>query len=90
VLCEPCPVCQGSGILKTPQTVCYEIFREILREARQYETDEYLVLASQVVVDLLLEDEATGLADLQEFIGKSIHLQVENTYHQEEYDVVLM
>ena len=90
VLCEPCPVCEGRGILKTAQTVCYEIFREILREARQYETDEYLVLASQLVVDLLLEEEANSLADLQEFIGKPIHLQVEGGYHQEEYDVVLM
>ena len=88
-LCEPCPVCQGRGILRTPQTVCYEIFREILREARQYDAEEFLVLGSQVVVDLLLDEEATGLADLQEFIGKPIHLQVEALYHQEEYDVVL-
>ena len=89
-LCEPCPVCTGRGILKTAQTVCYEIFREILREARQFETDEYLVLASQMVIDLLLDEEATSLADLQEFIGKPIHLQVESSYHQEQYDVVLL
>ncbi|MDH3640261.1 MAG: ribonuclease G [Gammaproteobacteria bacterium] len=88
-LCEPCPICRGRGILRTPQTVCYEIFREILREARQYDAEEFLVLASQVVVDMLLDEEATGLADLQEFIGKPIHLQVEVLYHQEEYDVVL-
>jgi ribonuclease G len=90
VLCEPCPVCAGRGALKTPLTVCYEIFREILREARQYDADEFLVLASQVVVDMLLDEEATGLADLQEFIGRSVHLQVESTYHQETYDVVLL
>ncbi len=88
-LCEPCSVCEGRGTLRTPQTVCYEIFREILREARQYDADEFLVLASQVVVDMLLDEEATGLADLQEFIGRPIHLQVEALYHQEEYDVVL-
>ncbi|BAU47188.1 ribonuclease G [Sulfurifustis variabilis] len=90
VLCQPCPVCQGRGTLKTPQTVCYEIFREILREARQFGADEYLVVASQVVIDLLLDEEATSLLQLQEFIGKPIQLKVEPLYHQEQYDVVLL
>jgi len=90
VLCEPCPVCSGRGVQKMPLTVCYEIFREILREARQFDADGYLVLASQVVVDLLLDEEATSLADLQEFVGKPIRLQVESMYHQEEHDVVLL
>ena len=90
VLCEPCPVCNGRGVQKTPQTVCYEIFREILREARQFDIDGFLVLASQVVIDMLLDEEATALADLQEFVGKPIRLQVEAMYHQEERDVVLL
>jgi len=90
VLCQPCPVCQGRGMVKTPQTVCYEIFREILREARQYGTDEYLVLASQTVIDLLLDEEAASLVKLQEFIGKPIQLKVEPLYMQEQYDVVLV
>ncbi len=90
LLCEPCPTCEGRGTVKTAQTVCYEIFREILREARQFGTDKYLVLASQVVVDMLLDEEAHSLAGLQEFIGRNIHLQVEPQYHQEQYDVVLM
>lgn len=90
LLMHSCPVCGGRGALKTPQTVCYEIFREIMREARQFEASEYLVLASQVVIDMLLDEESTGLADLQEFIGKPIHLQVENMYHQELFDVVLI
>ncbi len=90
VLCEFCPVCEGRGMLKTPQTVCYEIFREILREARQFGADEYLVLASQVVIDLLIDEEAPSLMGLQEFIGKSIQLKVEPFYSQEQYDVVLM
>ncbi len=90
LLCEPCPTCGGRGTVKTAQTVCYEIFREILREARQFGTDKYLVLASQVVVDMLVDEEAHSLAGLQEFIGRTIHLQVEPLYHQEQYDVVLM
>lgn len=90
VLCEPCPVCSGRGVQKMPLTVCYDIFREILREARLFDADGYLVLASQVVIDLLLDEEATGLADLQEFVGRPIRLQVESMYHQEEHDVVLL
>ena len=90
VLCQPCPVCQGRGVLKTPQTVCYEIFREILREARQYGATEYTVVASQVVVDMLVDEEATSLLNLQEFIRRPIQLKVEPLYHQEQYDVVLM
>jgi len=89
-LCEECPICQGRGMLKTAQTTCYAIFREILRESRQFEPQEILVLASQKVVDLLLEEESTSLADLQTFIAKPVRLQVEPCYHQEQYDVVLV
>lgn len=90
LLCEPCPACKGRGVLKSAETVCYEIFREILREARQFGTDEYLVVASQAVVDRLLDDQAQSLAKLQEFIAKPIHLQAESLYNQEEFDVILI
>jgi ribonuclease G len=90
VLCSQCPTCQGRGSLKTPETVCYEIFRELLREARQFDVQQYLVLASQEVVDVLLDEEATSLAELEAFIGKPIKLQMEALYSQEQFDVVLM
>jgi len=90
VLCEPCPACKGRGVMKTGQTVCYEIFREILREARQFGADKYLVIAAPVVVDMLLDEESAGLLMLQEFIGKPVHLQVDGQYSQEQFDVVLM
>ncbi|GMR17659.1 MAG: ribonuclease G [Gammaproteobacteria bacterium] len=90
ILCEPCPVCGGRSVLKTPQTVCYEIFRELLREARQFDAVKFTVMASQLVIDLLVDEEAASLANLQEFIGKPVHLQVEPSYHQEQFDVVLM
>ncbi len=90
VVCESCPVCTGRGTLKTPETVCFEIFREILREARQFDAQQYLVLASQEVVDMLLDEESTSIAELEEFIGKPIKLQVETLYTQEQFDVVMM
>ncbi len=90
ILCEPCPCCGGRGSLKTAETTCYEIFREILRESRQFEVEQLLVLASQEVIDRLLDEESAHLAELEEFIGKPIKLQAESLYTQEQYDVVLI
>lgn len=90
VLCAACPTCHGRGSLKTPETVCFEIFRELLRVARQFDVQQFLVLAAQDVVDILLDEEATSLAELEEFIGKPIKLQVESLYSQEQFDVVLV
>jgi ribonuclease G len=89
ILCSACPVCEGRARLKTPETICYEIFREIVRVARVYENDELMVLASQVVVDRLLDEESSTLADLEVLTGKTIRFQVEPMYTQEQYDVVL-
>ncbi|MES9910990.1 MAG: ribonuclease G [Candidatus Sedimenticola sp. 4PFRAG1] len=90
VLCEPCTCCGGRGSLKTAETTCYEIFREILREARQFDVESLLVLASQEVVDRLLDEESPNLAELESFVGKTIRLQAETLYSQEHYDVVLI
>ena len=90
VLCEPCPICAGRGELKTPQTICYDILREILRAHRQFNAKEYRILASQKVIDLFLEEEAGGLTQLGDFIEKPISMQVESAYTQEQYDVILL
>ena len=90
VLCEICPTCYGRGSIKTAQTVCYEIFREITRAARAYEAQKLLVLASQDVVDCLLDEEASSVAELESFIKIPIRFQVETLYAQEQFDVVLM
>lgn len=89
ILCEPCPVCQGRGRLKTAQTVCYEIQREIIREARRLDALEFRILAAPSVIDLFLDEEALSLSMLSKFIGKPILLAVETTYNQEQYDIVL-
>ncbi len=90
ILCEPCPTCGGKGEVKTARTACYEILRELLREARQFNPREFRVLASQHVIDLLLDEESQNLAILGDFIGKPISLQVESLYHQEQYDIILV
>ena len=90
VLCETCPICQGRGEIKTAQTACYEVLREILREARQFNAREYRILAAQSVIDMFLDEESASLAMLADFIGKPISLQVETAYTQEQYDVILV
>lgn len=89
ILCESCATCGGRGTHKTVETVCYEIFREILREARVYdEAQQLLVMANQEVIDMLLDEEATSLAELETFVRIPVKLQVESYYSQENYDVV--
>ncbi|MSP98151.1 MAG: ribonuclease G [Betaproteobacteria bacterium] len=90
VLCQPCPTCGGRGVVKTAQTVCYEILREILREARQLDAREFRILAAQSVIDLFLEEESQALAMLGDFIGKPVSMQVETAYTQEQFDVILI
>jgi len=90
LLCEPCAACGGRGELKTARTVCYEVLREILREARAFNAREFRVLASQPVCDLLQEEESAALAMLSGFIGKPVSVQVETGYTQEQYDIVLL
>jgi ribonuclease G len=89
-LCRPCPSCDSRGFVKTAETVAYQIFREVLRQARQFDFQELLVLAHQDVVELLLDEESAALAELELAIGKPIRLQAEALYSQEQFDVVLV
>lgn len=90
ILCEDCPSCTGRGFVMTAETVCFEIFRETIRQSRQFEFDGVLVLAHQDVIELLLDEQAPSLAELEEQTGKSIRLQSESLYLQDQFDVVLM
>ena len=90
MLCEPCAACQGRGIVKTARSVAYDIFREILREARQFNPREFRVVASPQVIELFLDEESQHLAGLCEFIGKSVSLQSEAAMGQEQYDIILL
>jgi ribonuclease G len=90
MLCQPCATCQGKGIVKTARSVSYDIFREILREARQFNPREFRIVASPQVIELFLDEESQHLAGLSEFIGKPVSLQSEAAMAQEQYDIVLL
>ncbi len=89
-MCEPCPTCQARGQIKTAQTVCYEILRAVLRESRQFDAREFRILAGQAVIDQFLDEESQSLAQLSDFIGKPVSLQVETLFTQERYDIILL
>jgi len=89
VLCETCSQCQGRGMIRTAETVTYELFREILRQHRAYESDSYLVIAAPPVVEYLLEDASDHVAELESFIGKTVRFQSDSIYNPEQFDVVL-
>ena len=90
ILCEDCPNCNGRGFVMTSATVCFEIFREIIRQHRQFKFDEMLVLAHQDIIELLLAEEANGLANIEAQTGKAIRLQPESLYLRDQFDVVLI
>jgi ribonuclease G len=90
VLCQACPSCEGRGFVKTPETVCHEIFREIIRQHRQFDLQELLVLARPDVIERLLDEESASVAELEEQTGVPIRLQTEGLYAPDQFDVVLM
>jgi len=90
LLSEPCGQCHGSGRVRTARTVAYDILREILREARQFNPKEFRIVATPAVVDMLLDEESQHLAGLSDFIGKPISLQAESSIGPDQYDIVLL
>jgi ribonuclease G len=90
LLCQACPTCEGRGFVKTAETVCYEVFREVVRQSRQFECQQLMVLAHQDVIERLLDEESAALGELELVTGKPIRLQTESLYSVDQYDVVLM
>lgn len=90
VLCEECPVCQGRGSIKTVETVCFEIMREIVRVNRAYDADKFVVYASPLVAEALMGEESHMLAEVEMFVAKQIKVQTEHLYNQDKFDVVMM
>ena len=89
LMSEACPVCNGRGTVKSAQTLCYQIFREIEREFRHYPANEYTIKASNDVIECLLDDEAMALSELQKFIDRPVQLRVDTDCQREHYEIVL-
>jgi ribonuclease G len=90
MLCVECSVCGGRGVVKSVETICYEIFREIMRDSRDHENDTLVVLASRAVVDCMLGAESASVADLEAAVGNTISFRVEPEFTQEQFDIVVL
>ncbi len=88
MMCAPCEVCNGRGFTKTAESVSLEIFREIQRKSRDLK-DGCLIMASQSVIDRLLDEDSACVSELASALGAKIQLRVETSYSQEQFDVVI-
>ena len=88
ILCETCPTCSGRGFIKSVDSICLDIIREIGRSARQFEARAFLVIAAPRVITQLMEEQSHGLAELEEQLGRPIRVQAEPEYLPENFDVV--
>ena len=87
VLSEPCPYCEGKGFVKSPRTLCYEIFRKIGKLAR-HGGEKIIVTAHPTVAELLSDEERTGLEDIENRYGVKVIVKEDAKLHQENYEVV--
>ena len=91
ILCGDCPACKGRGHLKTVETVCYEIMREIIRVHHLFSSEQFTVYVSPSVAEYLIKEESHGLlAEIEVFIGKQVQVRPEAFYNQDQFDVVVM
>jgi ribonuclease G len=89
-LCEPCPMCHGRSVVKSLETLTYDVFREVTRMARQFDAERLLIIANEKLVERLMEEESNSIAELEAFLGKSLSFQVDVHYTQEQFDVVML
>ncbi len=89
MMCEPCASCNGRGFVKTAESICLEIYRELHRKAVRLKDQEFLIMASQPIIDRLLDEDSATVAELATRLGAQVRLQVESSYTQEQFDVVL-
>ncbi|TAM10773.1 MAG: ribonuclease G [Nevskiaceae bacterium] len=87
ILCEPCPTCNGRGTIKSVETLCREVERELQRASRRFDTNRFLVLAAPSIVTRLQEG-SDALNRIVDGLNRSIKLQAEPHYPQELFDVV--
>ena len=87
MMCEPCFYCEGRGFLKSRLTICYEIFREIQREAAKIPGNKIFVALHPEIADLISEEERTHLDDLETQIRKKIIIKVKENLHIEQFEI---
>jgi ribonuclease G len=87
-LTEPCPYCSGSGSIKSPSTICYEILVEMKKIAGEIEGDGVVLRVNPDIARALKEEESSVLREIQQLLGRPVTLKPDTHLHHEQFDLM--
>ena len=86
-LSVPCPTCQATGMVKSPTTVCNEIYTELRKMKKHFESEDVLLRVHPETVKVLKANNASWLTEFEELVGKNILVKSDATLHPEQFDI---
>ena len=86
-LCQPCPYCTGSGMVKSIPTLCYEIQAEARKMAPDVDSGSLTLRVHPEIAKALKTRESSLIEELERWTKKSIIIQADPTLHWEQYDI---
>ena len=86
-LSVPCPTCQATGMVKSPTTVCNEIYTELRKMKKHFEGADVLLRVNPETVKVLKANNASWLTEFEELVGKNILIKSDATLHPEQFDI---
>jgi ribonuclease G len=86
-LSVPCPTCQATGMVKSPTTVCNEIYTELRKMKKLFEGADVLLRVNPETVKVLKANNASWLTEFEELVGKNILIKSDATLHPEQFDI---
>jgi len=88
VLCQPCPYCQGQGMIKSTVTICHEIFRAIQRVDTEIQPEKKIIVVVHPEVAELLGEENSYLDQLEKELKRKIIIKINPDLHREQYEII--
>ena len=89
ILLHECKHCKSVGYTKSLTTICYQLFREIVAEARAYPCEKLMLIAHPEIIDLLLGEESHNIEQLEQFLRKEITVKSDEDFAPDHYEVIL-
>jgi Ribonuclease G/E len=87
VLCQPCPYCTGSGMVKSIPTICFEIQMEARKMAADLDSASVTLRVHPEIAKALKTRESALVEELESISKKSVIIQSDPTLHWEQYDI---
>jgi ribonuclease G len=86
-LSVPCPTCQATGMVKSPTTICNEIYTELRKMKKHFEGADVLIRVNPETVKVLKANNASWLTEFEELVGKNILIKSDAALHPEQFDI---